>query len=237
MRLFFYVTIRDQLFCQSHTYFKCYRGTTDLFASLIGRKMWIDNCIRGRKYFEWFVMVGNNHIDTELFGMQCFCNRSNPIIYRDNKRTSKLFDLIDMIRLNPISVLSSMWQSNRNIFVSKKLSYKGIDHIARHNPINIIISEDHNLFVVVDSLDNSFDTKIHIFEKKWIHSIVFIGRVQKTLSLIVNFPYFEKSSNNILRRIVIKDGVGHKICSGDKVNIWDGFAVDSRYRFILEKQR
>ena len=237
MRLFFYVAISDQLFGQSHTYFKCYCSTADLFASFVGRKMWIDNCVSGRKHFEWFVMVGNDHIDTELFRMQCFCNRGNSVINGDNKRTSKLFDLIDMIGFNPISVLSSMWQSNRNIFVSQKFSYKGIDHIARHNPINVIISEDHNLFVVGDCLNNSFDAEIHIFEKKWIHSIVFIGRIQKTLSLIVNFSYFEKSSNNILGRIVIKDGVGHKIWSGDKVNIWDGFAVDSRYRFILEKQR
>gem|GEM_PF-4370930 len=75
-------------------------------------------------------MVGNDQVYSLLFGIDSFLERSDTVVYSNDKLYSFFFDVIDMLFFDPIAFFDSVRILDADVFVFQKSSNEFIHYIA-----------------------------------------------------------------------------------------------------------
>ena len=106
------------------------------------------------------VVVGHHEINAKRSAIFDLCRRGDTRIYRDYQADTVLAKRVDCRAGNAVSLALSL--GYLDAYVSTKLAKIQIQHTYRGYAVNVVISVNTNLFVILNSLKYSLDCPVHI---------------------------------------------------------------------------
>ncbi len=133
----------------------------------------IDDGQRARQRRGWFVVIGDDEVDTQLASALRSFRRANPTIHRDDDHGPRRVEPFDRGGLQAVPILQSVGDEMSH-HPPKQLDRPAQNHRRRH-PIDIVVTVNHDRLTTSDGLAQARDRHPHVFQTIRIVELVEAG--------------------------------------------------------------
>lgn len=112
------------------------------------------------------MMIRHDDIDPETFCMSDRLDISCPAVHSDDECDSFFREFIEKIRLQSVSIMDTMRESITHLALD--FCEKSDQDRCTRNPVDIIISKDHDAFSFFSRDQDPLYCRFHIDHQEWI---------------------------------------------------------------------